>query len=55
MGNHGIFWNESTLQGTTVLMATYNSQLGKYCASPRIAIENGRVVRDGSKRRIRIR
>ena len=37
------------LQGTTVLMATHNSQIVNTLRHRVIAIENGRVVRDEAK------
>ena len=37
------------LQGTTILMATHNSQIVNTLRHRVIAIENGRVVRDESK------
>ncbi len=48
MGNYELF-ERINLQGTTILMATHNSQIVNTLRHCVINIENGYVVRDESK------
>lgn len=48
MGNYELAGTHQS-QGTTVLMATHNSQIVNTLRHRVIAIENGRVVRDEAK------